>query len=391
LGAAQPATPAAASPAAPAPAAHTREHPYAAVVLENQRIVARDAGRDVRHVALSLEDSGLRYTPGDAVGVWPENPPPLVEQALTALRLDGEQPLTHRDRTLPLRRWLSHECEITRLSRPLIAALAQASGAAELARLLQPEQAAALGTVLAAHQPIDLWRRYPASWAPEAIVAALRPLTPRLYSIASSQKAVGDEVHLTVAVVDYHAHGQRHWGAASSFIAAAQDGQRLPIYIEANERFRLPQDAARDVIMIGPGTGAAPFRAFVQERRETGARGRNWLFFGNRHFASEFLYQTEWQAALREGSLHRLDLAFSRDQTDRVYVQQRLREQGRDLYAWLQAGAHLYVCGDAQRMAKDVHAALIDVAVAHGGQTPEQAGQWLSDLQQQGRYARDVY
>jgi sulfite reductase (NADPH) flavoprotein alpha-component len=391
LDAAAPAAPVAGSQPVADHAVHTREHPFAAAVLDNQRIVARDAERDVRHVELSLEGSGLSYMPGDAVGVWPQNPPALVEQCLAVLRLDGEHSVEQHGRTLPLRRWLSHECELTRLSRPLIAALAQRSGAGDLTRLLQPEQSAALGAVLAGQQPIDLWRRHPAAWAPEQLVAALRPMTPRLYSIASSQTAVGDEVHLTVAVVDYHAQGERHWGAASSFIAAAEDGRRLPIYIEANERFRLPADPARDIIMIGPGTGVAPFRAFVQERRETGAGGRNWLFFGNRYFASEFLYQTEWQAALRDGSLQRLDLAFSRDTAAKVYVQQRLREQGRDLYAWLQEGAHLYVCGDAQQMAKDVHAALIEVAVAQGGQTPEQAAQWLSDLQQQGRYARDVY
>jgi len=244
---------------------------------------------------------------------------------------------------------------------------------------------------MASHQPIDLWRRHAAAWSAEELVAALRPLTPRLYSIASSQKVVGDEVHLTVGVVDYLAHGERHWGAASSFLAQAGDEQRLPVYIEPNERFRLPQDDAQDIIMIGPGTGVAPFRAFVQERRETAARGRNWLFFGNRHFGSEFLYQVEWQAALREGSLHRLNLAFSRDTAAKVYVQQRLREQGRELYAWLQEGAHLYVCGDANHMAKDVNAALIDIAVAHGGHTHEHAREWLSDLLQQGRYARDVY
>ena len=161
--------------------------------------------------------------------------------------------------------------------------------------------------------------------------------------------------------------------------------------VEENERFRLPKDASRDVIMIGPGTGVAPFRAFVQERRETAANGRNWLFFGNRHFARDFLYQVEWQAALRDGSLDRLDLAFSRDGDAKLYVQQRIREQGKDLYAWLQEGAHVYVCGDANHMAKDVHAALLDIAVTHGGRSPEQAREWLSDLLQQGRYARDVY
>ncbi|WP_267224318.1 assimilatory sulfite reductase (NADPH) flavoprotein subunit [Dyella silvae] len=375
----------------PSRALHTRERPFAAAVLDNQTIVARDAGRDIRHVELSLEGSGLRYEPGDALGIWPENPPALVDQWLSLLKLEGEQAVRHEGKALPLRQWLTHERELTRLSRPLIAAVADASGDESLAGLLRPDQSPRLAALLSEDQPIDLWRRYPAEWSAEELVAALRPQTPRLYSIASSQRAVGDEVHLTVAVVDYQAHGERHWGAASSFVAAAGDERRLPIFIEANERFRLPKDSSRDIIMIGPGTGVAPFRAFVQERRETGSRGRNWLFFGNRHFTNDFLYQVEWQAALRDGSLHRLDLAFSRDGASKVYVQQRLREQGRELYDWLQNGAHLYVCGDASQMAKDVHAALIDVAVTHGGQTAEQAREWLSGLLQQGRYARDVY
>ncbi|AIF47781.1 assimilatory sulfite reductase (NADPH) flavoprotein subunit [Dyella japonica] len=391
LGATQPVARVANLQPVPSRVAYTREHPFAASVLDNQAIVARDAGRDIRHVELSLEGSGLSYEPGDAIGVWPENPPALVDQWLTLLKLDGEQPVHHDGRELPLRRWLSHERELTRLSRPLIAAVADASGDEKLAGLLRPDRSASLAALLAEDQPIDLWRRHPAEWAADELVAVLRPQTPRLYSIASSQKAVGDEVHLTVAVVDYEAYGERHWGAASSFIAAAGDDHRVPVFIEENERFRLPKDSARDVIMIGPGTGVAPFRAFVQERRETGAGGRNWLFFGNRHFTRDFLYQIEWQAALRDGSLDRLDLAFSRDGDAKVYVQQRIREQGRDLYAWLQEGAHIYVCGDANFMAKDVHAALLDVAVTHGGLSQEHAREWLSDLLQQGRYARDVY
>ncbi|WP_109126802.1 assimilatory sulfite reductase (NADPH) flavoprotein subunit [Dyella sp. C11] len=375
----------------PSRASHTRERPFAASVLDNQAIVARDAGRDIRHVELSLEGSSLHYEPGDALGVWPENPAALVDQWLSVLKLDGEQPVRHDGKELPLRRWLSHERELTRLSRPLIAAVADASGDSELANVLRSDQASRLATLLADQQPIDLWRQHPAAWSAEELVSTLRPQTPRLYSIASSQKAVGDEVHLTGAVVDYLAHGERHWGAASSFIGGAGDDQRLPVFIEENEPFRLPKDASRDVIMIGPGTGVAPFRAFVQERRETGADGRNWLFFGNRQFPRDFLYQIEWQAALRDGSLDRLDLAFSRDGDAKVYVQQRIREQGRELYAWLQDGAHLYVCGDANQMAKDVHAALVDVAVTHGGQSHEQAREWLSALLQQGRYARDVY
>lgn len=377
--------------AVPSRNAYSRERPFAASVLANQRIAGRDSARDVRHVELSLEGSGLHYQPGDALGVWPRNPPALVGQWLEVLQLDGAQEVAHQGRTLPLRQWLDREREITRLHRGFIDALAAAGGHDALVRLLQPEQSTQLAAVLADDQPIDLLRRYPATWQPAALVAALRPLAPRLYSIASSPKAVGEEVHLTVAVVDYEAHGSAHWGAASALLAATAEDGRLPVFIEPNERFRLPADDSRDIIMIGPGTGVAPFRAFVQERRESAATGRNWLFFGNRHFASDFLYQVEWQQALQDGSLHRLDLAFSRDTEQKTYIQQRLREQGAELHAWLEGGAHIYVCGDSKHMARDVHAALIDVVAVHGGHSPEAAQAWLGELLQQGRYARDVY
>ena len=370
---------------------YSRERPYAATVLANQRIVARGNERDVRHIELSLDGSGLQYAPGDALGIWPRNPSALVEQWLAALQLDGALDVTHDGRTLPLAQWLTREREITRLNRAFVAALAATSGHAELTRVLQPEHAADFAALLASDQPIDLLRRYPAAWQPEALVVALRPLTPRLYSIASSPKLVGDEVHLTVAVVDYEAHGNPHWGAASAFLAATDEDGKVPVFIESNERFRLPADSTRDIIMIGPGTGVAPFRAFVQERQESDASGRNWLFFGNRHFTQDFLYQVEWQDALKRGALHRLDLAFSRDQSHKTYVQDRLREQGAELYAWLQSGAHLYVCGDSAHMAKDVHSALIEVISIHGKQSPDDAKAWLNELLQQGRYARDVY
>ncbi|MFC5525520.1 assimilatory sulfite reductase (NADPH) flavoprotein subunit [Rhodanobacter ginsengisoli] len=378
--------------AAPPRPLHARERPFAAAVLENQRIVSRDSARDLRHVELSLEGSGLRYEAGDAIGVWPRNPPQLVEQWLSALKLDGAAEIEHDGRRLPLARWLGQERELTRLSRPLVAAQAAASGSGELQRLLQPEQRDAFAALLAGHQPIDLLRRFPVAWEPAQLLAALRPLTPRLYSIASSPALVGqDEVHLTVAVVEYIAHGSAHVGAASAFLAGAGDDVRVPVFVESNERFRLPADGSRDVIMIGPGTGVAPFRAFVQERQATGAGGRNWLFFGNRHFQQDFLYQVEWQEALRSGALDRLDLAFSRDSASKVYVQQRLREQGRELYAWLREGAHLYVCGDATHMARDVHEALVYIIASHGGLSIEDADSWLGELLQQGRYARDIY
>ncbi|MEI7037029.1 assimilatory sulfite reductase (NADPH) flavoprotein subunit [Fulvimonas yonginensis] len=371
---------------------HSREQPFAATVLANQRIVARDCERAVHHLELSLQGSGLRYAAGDALGVWPANPPALVAQWLQTLRLDGAQEVAHDGRRLPLAQWLGRERELTRLTRAFVAAHAAAGGDVELMRVLRAENAATFAQLLASHQPLDLLRRHPAAWSAEDLVAALRPLAPRLYSIASSPLAVGeDEVHLTVARVQYEAFGVPHWGAASTFLSALEEDAIVPVFVEPNERFRLPADGARDVIMIGPGTGVAPFRAFVQERRESGARGRNWLVFGNRHFTRDFLYQVEWQEALKKGVLHRLDLALSRDGERKVYVQDRLRERGRELYAWLQDGAHLYVCGDANHMAKDVHAALCDIAVAHGGHSPDAARAWLAGLLTQGRYARDVY
>lgn len=366
-----------------------RDRPFPAPVLANQRIVSRHAGRDVRHVELSLEGSGLRYAPGDALGVWHRNPASLVEALLAALALDGDALVTLGGKAQPLREWLARDRELTRLSRPLVQAVAERASSTALRATL--EDSGAMKALLADHQPIDLLRAHPADWDAAALVAALRPLTPRLYSIASSPGAVGEEVHLTVAVVDYHAHGEPHLGAASRWIADVGEDATLDIFVEPNERFRLPADGTRDVIMIGPGTGVAPFRAFVQERQQAGATGRSWLVFGNRHAADDFLYQLEWQQALKDGALHRLDVAFSRDQAEKRYVQHVLRERGAELYDWLAGGAHLYVCGDAAQMAKDVHAALADIVATHGGKTPEAAQAWLSERLQDGRYARDVY
>ncbi|GMV31885.1 MAG: putative sulfite reductase [Rhodanobacteraceae bacterium] len=371
--------------------AWSREKPFAAEVITNQRITAHNGSKDVRHIELSLEGAGLSYEPGDALGVWPRNPPALVDAVIAQLRLDPNAAVSIGDVTQPLRLWLSEQRELTRLTRPFIAQHAALADSAELNRLLAPDHAAQLQTLLADHQIIDLLRAHPAAWSAEELVAALRPLTPRLYSIASSQKVVGDEAHLTVAHVAYEAFGSAHWGAASHYLASREEGGRVPVFVEHNERFRLPRDSTRDVIMIGPGTGVAPFRGFVQERAATGASGRNWLLFGNPHFRSDFLYQLEWQDALRRGALTRLDLAFSRDQAERIHVQQRIREHGRELHAWLDGGAHVYVCGDATRMAKDVHAALIDVAITHGGKSHDDALAYVNQLQQQGRYARDVY
>jgi sulfite reductase (NADPH) flavoprotein alpha-component len=376
----------------PAAPTWTRENPFEAELLANQRITGRDASKDTRHVEISLAGSGLSYEPGDALGVWHENPAAVVDALLAAAALDGTAPVEFEGRTRPLREWLTTEREITRLTRPFVLQHASRSGSQVLASALEHGNEESLRRLLKDLQPIDLLQRHPAAWSPAELVAALRPLAPRMYSIASSPDAVGDEVHLTVAVVDYEQDGERRYGGASKFIADTDvDSGRLRVFIEPNERFRLPADPSKDVIMIGPGTGVAPFRAFVQRRAASGAAGRNWLFFGARHFASEFLYQLEWQDAVKKGHLHRLDVAFSRDKAPKSYVQDRIVEQGKELFAWLEGGAYLYVCGDADRMAPDVEAALVDVVAEHGGYDRESAQAYVRRLADERRYLRDVY
>ena len=381
--------------------AWSQDKPFVAEVLANQRITGREfrnvgfrkygaVDKDVRHLELSLPGSGLAYEPGDALGIRHRNPDALVDAVLAATKLDGDALVARDGESLALAEWLRDKRELSRIGRPLLASVAERGAHAELARLLEAQDKSGLAAVFDTHQLIDVLRRWPAGWDADALVAALRPQAQRLYSIASSRKRVGEEAHLTVDALRYQAHGFEHLGAASGFLASLEEGGSLPVYIEPNERFRVPADASRDILMIGPGTGVAPFRGFVQERAETGAAGRNWLLFGAQHFNTGFLYQAEWQDALAKGELHRLDLAFSRDQADRIYVQQRLREAGRDVYDWLQGGAHLYVCG-AIAMGKDVHAALLDIVAAHNGGDTEAASDYLSSLQREGRYARDVY
>ena len=376
----------------PAAPRYSREQPFLATVLANDRITGRGASKDVRHIELSLEGSGLEYEPGDALGVWHENPAAVVDGVLAAIGASGDEPATVEGERRKLREWLSQGREITRLTRPFLVQHAQRSGNDELAGMLTAGHEERLRSTLKNLQLVDVLRLYPAIWEPEALLQALRPLAPRLYSIASSRAAVGEEAHLTVAVVDYEFAGEQRLGAASAHLAALTgDEAQVRIFIEPNERFRLPADPARDVIMIGPGTGVAPYRGFLQQREAQGATGRNWLVFGARHFDSEFLYQVEWQDAARKGLLRRVDLAFSRDRTPRTYVQDRLREAGAELFAWLEAGAHLYVCGDSEHMAPDVNAALVDVVEAHGGLGREAAEGYVRRLADDRRYLRDVY
>ena len=377
-----------ASPALASKAA-TREAPVAAELLANTRLTGRGSDRDTRHLEFAIDPATLDYAPGDAAGVWPVQAPALVEAILEATGLDGDAVVDLDGTALPLRRWLGERRELTRLNRPLLKAHAERSDSARLASALA--DAGESAALLQRTPLLDLLAEHPASWAADDLVRSLRPLAPRLYSIASSREAVGDELHLTVGHEVFEGRDGLRYGAASHYLATLKEGDTARLFIEGNERFRLPTDASRDVIMIGPGTGVAPFRGFVQHRAATGASGRNWLVFGNPHFRSDFLYQVEWQKALKAGQLHRLDLAFSRDGAAKSYVQHRINEQGAELWRWLQDGAHLYVCGDATRMAKDVHATLLAIAQQHGGLDRDAAADYFTGLERTARYARDVY
>jgi sulfite reductase (NADPH) flavoprotein alpha-component len=366
----------------------TRAQPATAEVLANQRIVGRGALREVRHVELAFPGLGALYKPGDALGIVHRNPDAAIGAVLEATKLDGGASVTHDGRTHTLHEWLRDERELTRIARPLLQAVAK-QAKVDITELLGNAQA--MAKLTASCQVSDVLASYPAEWTPDALVSALRPVTGRVYSIASSPAAVGDEAHLTVAVVGSDTDRKLLAGAASHFVVNTPNDSNVQVWIEKNERFRVPADGTRDIIMVGPGTGVAPFRGFLQEREAAGATGRNWLFFGGRSLYHDFLYQLEWQQALKRKALHRVDVAFSRDQAEKIYVQQRIRENGKELFDWLSNGAYFYVCGDASAMAPDVNAALIDVVQTHGKLDADDAQAWVADLTADGRYLRDVY
>ena len=374
------------------PAVYNRHRPFEAVVLTNQKITGAKSTKDVRHIELSLEGSGLIYEPGDSLAVIADNPPQLVEELLETLGYSGDEEVEVQGATLRIRDALRAKLEITVPNLGFLKVYAELADSQDLRDLLQPDRQAGLSVFLEARQIIDIVREYAAPVSAAEFAASLRKLMPRSYSIASSPLANPDEVHLTVASVNYQAFGTEHWGAASTMLAhRIAEGDKVSVFVEPNPRFRLPADGQTPVIMIGPGTGVAPFRAFVEQRAELGATGKNWLFFGDRTFHSDFMYQLEWQRFLKHGVLHRMDVAFSRDQADKVYVQHRIAERGAEVYGWLQQGAAIYVCGDAKHMAGDVHDALVNVLVSHGGHDTESAQTYLKDLRRAGRYQRDVY
>jgi len=374
---------------APAPVAElTRAQPATAEVLANQRIVGRGALREVRHVEVAFPGLGNLYKPGDALGILHRNPDAAIDAVLKATKLEAGASVSLDGKTHTLHEWLRDERELTRIARPLLQAVAK-QAKVDITELLG--NAAAMARLTATCQVSDVLASYPAEWTPDALVSALRPVTGRVYSIASSPAAVGDEAHLTVAVVGSDTDRKLLAGAASNFVVNTPTDSNVQVWIEKNDRFRVPADGARDIIMVGPGTGVAPFRGFLQEREATGATGRNWLFYGGRSLYHDFLYQLEWQQALKRKALHRVDVAFSRDQAEKIYVQQRIRENGKELFDWLSNGAYFYVCGDASAMAPDVNAALIDVVQTHGRLDADDAQAWVSDLTADGRYLRDVY
>lgn len=367
-----------------------RKSPFLAPILEKIQLNGRGSTKETWHLELSLEGSGMVYQPGDSLGIYSKNPPSLVQEVLYAAMLNGNKAVTFQEKEHSLRHFLLHEVEITVLTRQVLENYAQWTKNPTLIALL--EDSGALKKYLWGRNVADLIREFPAAMSEASLLGMLRKMPPRLYSIASSLEAHPQEVHLTVAAVRYQYGGRKHEGAASTYLAdRVLEGETVPVFVEHNEYFKLPSDDHTDIIMVGPGTGVAPFRAFVAERAERGARGKNWLFFGNPHFETDFLYQTEWINHLKRGTLDRLEVAFSRDQADKIYVQHRLAERSKLLFERLEKGAYFYVCGDKERMAADVQQALEKIIAQESGQGADYASEYVIGLKKQRRYLLDVY
>jgi len=382
----------AAAPATQTPV-YTRKNPYEAEVLDSIRLNGRYSDKETQHIELSLDGSGISFQPGDSLGVLASNDTALVDEIVEALGFAPDAPVKANGEDKFVAEALRDDLELTMLTPGFLKAYAQASGADQLAKITREGNEAALQAFMKEHQVADVVARWPArGLAPADFTAMVRKLQPRLYSIASSHTALPDEVHLTVGVTRTTPAGRARAGVASTFLAERRaPGDSIRVYVSENESFRLPEDPDQPLIMIGPGTGVAPFRAFMQEREETGAQGKSWLFFGDRHFREDFLYQTEWQQWLKGGVLTRMDVAFSRDQAEKVYVQDRLREKAADVYSWIRDGAAIYVCGDADSMAPAVHEALAGILQEQGGISAEDAEAHLKQMQRERRYQRDVY
>ena len=385
--------------AAPTTNLYTKENPLAARLLEN-RVLNKDGSiKDTRHLVIDIAGSGLTYSVGDSLGVYPSNRPQAVDEIIELLGATGNEPvnLPRLTRAVSLQEALTTKLSLSGPTRKILETIAARTTMPQekerLAALLAPDAKEALEMFLGQREYIDLLEDFPgAKLTPQEFVDHLRRLMPRLYSIASSPLAYPGQVHLTVAPVRYESNFRRRYGVCSTFLADRVTRRKTPIPIfVAESHFGLPEDLSKDVIMIGPGTGVAPFRAFVQERVATKASGRNWLFFGDQHESTDYLYAEEWKKYLAEGKMARIDTAFSRDQAKKIYVQDRMREAGAELWQWLQGGAFFYVCGDAHRMAKDVDAALTEIVTKYGGLEPAAAVEYVKQLKKDKRYQRDVY
>jgi sulfite reductase (NADPH) flavoprotein alpha-component len=368
---------------------YSRKNPYEATILDKVRITGRESDKEVYHLEISLENSGIKYEPGDSLGVIAQNPGTLVDEILSTLKDDGSESLDTHAGKISFREALLHHHEITILTRDLIEKYAEKTNHKEVKKLIKDDQK--LETYLYGHDVLDLLNEFPSKITAVDFLKILRPLPPRLYSISSSQEAVGEEVHITVSKVLYENKGRQRLGACSGHLAEHKEvDDQILIYIEKNPNFRLPANGS-PIIMVGAGTGIAPYRAFIQQREATGHKGKTWLFFGERRFSSDFLYQTEWQKYLKEGYLGKIDLAFSRDQKEKIYVQHKLQKQQKKIFKWLENDGVFYLCGDMKKMAKDVEATLLSIIEKQGGMTPERAKGYLKKLKKERRFQADVY
>jgi sulfite reductase (NADPH) flavoprotein alpha-component len=380
------------APSSPGAPAFNKQNPLRTRLLVNRVLNAQGAVKETRQIAFDLADSVLSYEAGDALGVWPTNCPELVGDVLSALKLPASAPATVTGvGEMPISEALLRHQDIARITTDMLEFVRDRSGSEALARLLKPEQSKELKDWLWGKQIIDLLHEFPIQVSATEWMATLKRLQPRLYSISSSPKAQSGSVHLTVSTVRYDHRGKRRQGVCSTFLADRAADAEVPIFVQKSAHFRPPAGKDTPMIMVGPGTGVAPFRGFLHERRARGDLGRNWLFFGEQHAATDYYYRDELEAMQQDGLLSQISLAFSRDQTDKVYVQDRMREQGAQLWSWLEEGAHFYVCGDASRMAKDVDQALRDVVQQHGGLSEDQAREYVQKLGSDKRYVRDVY
>ena len=370
---------------------YTKENPYSATLSVGQKITSDDANKDVRHIEIDLADSGIHYAAGDALGVWFSNDEALVAEVLGLAGLSGDETVSLANgQSLSIKEALTFHDELTQNTPQFIKGYAELSQNAALLQLVQ--DTTALQAAVDCTPIAGILHDYPHAISAEQLHGLLRPLTPRMYSIASAQAEVETEVHLTVGRVAYEHHGQAYTGGASGFLSdRVEEGGEIKVFVEPNKNFRLPENGDTPIIMIGAGTGVAPFRAFIQQRDNNGDAGLNWLVFGNQKFTDDFLYQAEWLQYRKNGLLNKVSTAWSRQGKEKVYVQHKLRENAADVWQWLQNGAHVYVCGDALRMAKDVEQALLDIIAAHGNMSLDDADEYLSELRENKRYQRDVY